>query len=131
VQFRTLVAQGLRVATRWSRIAQHLQARHPPQPHWYVSSLGVSPSVQGRGVGGALLAALLERADREEFPTYLETDRARNVAFYGARGFRVEERISLLDVPVWCMRRPIRGATDQAERESPLPSRWRPDPGLP
>ena len=112
VQLRTLLAQGFRVAARWSQIAQQLQALHPPQPHWYVASLGVDPPAQGRKVGGALLATLLERADQEEFPTYLETDRARNVAFYEARGFQVEEQISLLDVPVWCMRRPIRSETD-------------------
>ena len=107
-QLRTIFGQGFRVATRWSEIARHLQSLHPPQPHWYVSSLAVDPPAQGRGVGGALLTALLEHADREALPTYLETDRAINVRFYESQGFRVQEQIHLLDVAVWCMQRPSR-----------------------
>jgi len=107
VQLRTLVAQGLRVANRWSQIAQQLHSLHPTDPHWFVSILGVDPPAQGRGVGCALLKALLEHADQGNAPTYLETDRERNVGFYEARGFRIEAQISLLDVPIWCMRRPL------------------------
>lgn len=103
VQFRTLLSQGFRVASRWGAIARRLQVLHPQRPHWYVASLGVEPAAQGRGLGAALLTRLLERADREGFPTYLETDRIRNVGFYEARGFRVEEQIALLGVPVWRM----------------------------
>ena len=103
VQLRTLFSQGFRVMSRWGKIARRLQALQPQQPHWYVASLGVEPAAQGRGLGAALLTKFLEHADREGFPTYLETDRMRNVGFYEARGFRVEEQIAVLGVPVWRM----------------------------
>ena len=103
VQLRTLLSQGFRVASRWGTIARRLHVLHPQQPHWYVASLGVEPAAQGQGLGASLLTRLLEHADHAGFPTYLETDRILNVGFYESRGFRVEEQIALLGVPVWRM----------------------------
>jgi ribosomal protein S18 acetylase RimI-like enzyme len=58
-------------------------------PHWYLYYVGVTPSQQGHGIGSALLASLLARADAEALPCYLETGVARNVGFYERHGFQV------------------------------------------
>lgn len=64
-----------------------LEKAHPTDEHWYLSLLGTHPDAQGRGVGSALLAPLLDRADTEGLPAYLESSKKANLAFYGRHGF--------------------------------------------
>src|SRR5262245_37176406 len=52
---------------------------HPPEPHWYLPLIGVDPTHQGKGVGGALLAHALQQCDRDHRPAYLESTNPRNV----------------------------------------------------
>jgi ribosomal protein S18 acetylase RimI-like enzyme len=68
---------------------EHLHKRDVPQDHWYLMVLGVDPPRQGQGLGGALIAPILERADREGLPCYLETMKEINVTFYRKHGFEV------------------------------------------
>ena len=78
-------------------------------PHWYISAIGVDPAHQGEGLGSRLIAAGIERADREGRPIYLETETRSNVGFYEHRGFEMIEEtvVTGLDLPVWLMiRRP-------------------------
>ncbi len=63
--------------------------REIPGPGWYLFILGVEPSVQRRGLGGALMRPILERADTEQLVCYLETENERNVAFYLKQGFEL------------------------------------------
>ena len=64
---------------------------HPPDSHWYLEVMGVAPEAQGKGLGGRLLAPVLETADREHVDCYLETADRTNVRFYERHGFRLEE----------------------------------------
>ena len=57
--------------------------------HWYLFILGVDRKLQGQGLGGRLLQPILQRADRENLPCYLETFVALNIPFYERHGFRV------------------------------------------
>lgn len=54
-----------------------------------VHTIGVDPAWQGRGIGRALLLALLEVADSYRAPVYLEvrTDNAAAIGLYRAHGF--------------------------------------------
>lgn len=106
-RLRCLWGQGLRVASRWGRAFDALEERHPREPHWYLATLGVDPTLQGRGLGGALLRAWL--ATTGAHPVYLETDRAENLPFYAREGFDVIERTRVLGAWVWCMQRPAPG----------------------
>ena len=88
--------------------AEHLHKRDVPEPHHYLMVLGVDPPRQGQGVGGALIAPMLARADAERLPCYLETMKTRNVPFYEKHGFRV---VVEADLPkggphFWTMKRP-------------------------
>ena len=56
---------------------------------WYLFLLGVEPSRQRRGLGGALMRGVIERADAGQVACYLETENERNVAFYRKQGFEV------------------------------------------
>lgn len=63
--------------------------RWAPQEHWYLFVLGVEPSSQGRGIGGALMDPVLAQADSENTPCYLETQYEKNLPFYEKHGFEV------------------------------------------
>lgn len=68
---------------------EHLHKRDVPPEHWYLFVLGVDPSRQGQGVGGMIIQPVLERADKDRLPCYLETMKERNVEFYRKHGFDV------------------------------------------
>jgi len=84
------------------------RAVHAPMPHWYLAALGVDPDRQGQGIGSALLASVLARADAGATQVYLETAAARNVLLYERHGFEVVEELILprTDVRGWLMLRP-------------------------
>jgi GNAT superfamily N-acetyltransferase len=58
-------------------------------PHWYLRLLGVEPTQQGLGLGGALLQYGLARADANGDPCFLETFQERNVPFYLRNQFQL------------------------------------------
>ncbi len=81
-----------------------IDARHPSEPHMYLSVLGTDPSAQGRGIGSALLAPVLRQCDADGVGAYLESSKERNVAYYARHGFRVREELRLPRGPViWLM----------------------------
>ncbi len=89
-------------------VVERLHAGCAPMPHWYLMLLGVDPPCQGRGIGGQLIAPVLERAAQAGLPCYLETMTARDVAFYSKHGFHVAREVALppSGLTVWAMLRP-------------------------
>jgi GNAT superfamily N-acetyltransferase len=101
---------GIGGARRGSRIENLMDAHHPSEPHWYLEVLSIAPEYQRQGHGGALLAPVLERCDRDEVPAYLETNRESNLPYYRRFGFELTEKIALPDSPpLWLMWREPRG----------------------
>jgi ribosomal protein S18 acetylase RimI-like enzyme len=80
---------GLSKVLRSQRTIDFMQQYHLRAPHYYLLALGVDPSLQGRGIGKALMQPMLERCDREQLPAYLETNNAANLPLYRSRGFEV------------------------------------------
>ncbi len=77
---------------------------HPKEPHWYLATLGTEPSMQGKGIGSALLGDVLARADEEGVPAYLESSKERNVPFYARSGFEVSGEVEVPGSPrIWRM----------------------------
>jgi ribosomal protein S18 acetylase RimI-like enzyme len=97
----------LREASDAVEILERYRHRHVPRPHWYLSALGVDPDRQGEGIGSALLAPVLGRADAAGQPAYLETAVARNVLLYERHGFDVVEEVVIprTDIHGWLMLR--------------------------
>lgn len=85
-----------------------LDEHHPQDPHEYLWFLGVVPAAQGHGIGSALMAPVLERADRAGAPAYLEATSPRNRALYERHGFEPGPAIAVgAGPPMWPMwRRP-------------------------
>jgi ribosomal protein S18 acetylase RimI-like enzyme len=97
-----------RLAWRLPLVARGLlevQRNHPADPpHWYLAVLGTDPSAQGRGLGSATLAPVLERCDADGVGAYLESSKERNIDFYARHGFRVTAELRLPRGPsVWPM----------------------------
>lgn len=92
---------GLRRGVRWDAAVK----RHrPTDPHWYLNTLAVDPGHQRSGVGSALIAPGLERADAAGVGCYLETQRRSNIPFYRRFGFEETGEVAVLDSPpVWLM----------------------------
>jgi GNAT superfamily N-acetyltransferase len=93
------IPQVIRWFTRWC----HLD---PDEPHMHLGPIGVTPGMQGKGVGSALMRHYIEHLDREKAAGYLETDRVENVEFYKRFGFIVQRAEQLIGAPVWYMWRP-------------------------
>jgi GNAT superfamily N-acetyltransferase len=80
--------------------------RRVDEPHWYLALLGCDPKFQRRGIGTALLAPVLARADHEHFGAYLETQTPDNVPWYRRFGFDVVDELKARDCPpMWAMYR--------------------------
>lgn len=86
---------------------EHIHHQSMTGPHWYLALLGVSPHCQGQGIGSALLTPILQRADQEGLPCYLETFVSANVPFYEHRGFQVVDAGAepQSQVAFWAMKR--------------------------
>ena len=80
-------------------------------PYIHLLIMGVSQKFQGKGFGGKLLKALIEKAEMEKKPIYLETQKENNVNFYEKYGFFVKKKIILpepLNLPMWLMVRDVK-----------------------
>jgi len=81
-------------------------AKHDPDdPHSHFGPIGVTPRLQGTGIGRLLMQRYCADLDRAGEVGYLETDRPENVGFYGRSGFEVTSEMELLGVRNWFMHR--------------------------
>jgi GNAT superfamily N-acetyltransferase len=71
----------------------------PQEPHWYLPFIGVEPSRQGRGLGGALLRSALARVDSEGLPAYLESTNPRYRPLHERHGFEAIGEIRIGTCP--------------------------------
>lgn len=79
------------------KLLNQVESLHPKQPdHWYLAYIGTRCDSQGKGVGSALLRDVLEGADRQRVPAYLESSNERNLTLYERNGFRIVEEIKAL-----------------------------------
>jgi GNAT superfamily N-acetyltransferase len=86
------------------RALNDLEKVHPREPHYYLPFIGVAPERQGRGVGSALLAPVLERCDAEGVGAYLEATCEANLRLYARHGFEARAEVRLPNgPPVWPM----------------------------
>jgi ribosomal protein S18 acetylase RimI-like enzyme len=80
-------------------------------PYIHLLIMGVSQGSQGKGFGGELLRALIEKSEKERKPIYLETQKEDNIDFYEKYEFSVKKKIILpkpLNLPMWLMVREVK-----------------------
>jgi GNAT superfamily N-acetyltransferase len=96
--------------SRAARLGAAIEWRHLRGPHYYVRDVGVLPSMQGHGLGSALLRPTLERCDREGLPAYLEASSERSAALYERLGFQSTRELRVGgSPPLRLMVRPAQG----------------------
>jgi GNAT superfamily N-acetyltransferase len=76
-----------------------LEQQHLRRPHHYIPYVGVAASAQGQGLGEAMLRVVLERADRDGLPAYLEASSPRPAVLYARLGFTAIRDIRALRSP--------------------------------
>lgn len=64
---------------------------HPKEPHFYLEALGTQQDRQSKGIGSSVIRAVLDQADEQGLPAYLESSNPRNIPFYARHGFEVRE----------------------------------------
>jgi GNAT superfamily N-acetyltransferase len=73
---------------RFFALHQAMEAAHPTTPHHYLAFVSVLPSLQGQGIGTALVKHRLRELDSAALPAYLEATNRRNLALYVHLGFQ-------------------------------------------
>jgi ribosomal protein S18 acetylase RimI-like enzyme len=99
-----------------------MERLRPPQPHWYLAFAGVEPALQGQGIGEALFQPVLQQADSDTVPCYLETPFPRTQALYRRLGFEiVSESHPFKDARplVTMIRKPSTASTPGLARRAP------------
>jgi GNAT superfamily N-acetyltransferase len=92
------------------RVLTAMEKKHPEELHYYLAVLGTDPSVQGKGLGSALLEQTLQRCDEEGLPAYLESSSMGSRALYFRHGFKEIEELTFQDSPpFWLMWREPQG----------------------
>ena len=83
-----------------------IKARQPTgYPWWYLQFIGVRPSAQGTGLGGAAVRAGLGLARAEGLPVWVEVMNPENLGYYHHVGFETAEEFDIPDAGphVWAM----------------------------
>lgn len=89
--FRSRLVRALRTQLQIER----LHAGHS-RPHWYLGYLGTRHDRQGEGLGTRMLREILDHADAEGVPAYLESSNERNLTLYERNGFRTVGELQAL-----------------------------------
>lgn len=100
---------GEEAHARSDRFAAAYQAFKIGTPHYHLSTIGVRPSHQGRGLARLLLEALHEMSRRDPVSTgvSLTTELARNLSLYEHFGYRVVGHARVSDaLETWAFFRP-------------------------
>lgn len=86
---------------------RHTWKKHDPKkPHLHLDPLGVTPEVQGRGVGSQMMEFYCNIIDGKGMQAYHETDKPENVLFYQRFGFNVIGEEIINDIKNWYLLRP-------------------------
>ncbi|WP_354597813.1 GNAT family N-acetyltransferase [Streptomyces sp. JL1001] len=79
-------------------------ARRPAEDGWWLEHFYLSPALQGRGIGSAVLRGVLDRADAERLPVRLDVLRGSPARrLYERHGFTLEREDA---VDVFLVRKP-------------------------
>lgn len=104
--FWALIARPAAIV-RGTKYLLAIDVAHPGEPLWYLQLLVVDPPAQRAGVGAALQEHVFRLADEEQVPSYLETQKADNLAYYRRFGYETVQELQPVKKgpPLWTMRR--------------------------
>ncbi len=94
--------RGMKMRGAWAK-------KDPKKPHWHLDPIGVTPDLQGQGIGSQMMEYYCNHVDKLGMAAYHETDRPQNVKFYERFGFKVVGEESINGVTNWYLWRPPSG----------------------
>ena len=99
--------RGAQKALFMIRLMGAVARMEPHEPFWMLAWVGVSPELQGRGVGSALANEIVRLIDAKPAPGWFVTFGPRTRELYERRGFVVEHDVRPFpEGPIgWTMRR--------------------------
>lgn len=108
-RFRALAGEA--ALERLTIYNEAVASASPAEPHWYLGVLATHPRRRREGLASAVLAPVLEEADRVGLACCLETSTVENRRFYERRGFTQATDIVLPGGPAtwWLRREPMVG----------------------
>ncbi|MBU2534971.1 MAG: GNAT family N-acetyltransferase [Chloroflexi bacterium] len=81
----------------------------PKKPHWHLDPIGITPDLQGQGIGSQMTEYYCNHVDGLGMAAYHETDRPENVKFYERFGFKIIGEELIMNFPNWYMWRSPNG----------------------
>jgi len=81
----------IRYSCQEDRFYEQLKLRHAPDKYVYLALLAVTPECQGLGHASKLIRHMLQYADSQNLPCYVETQNQKNVNMYSNYGFELKE----------------------------------------
>ena len=97
------------------KLLRFYEKKHIDGPHWYILLIGVDPAQQKKGFSRELLQPILEQADKDQLPCYLENSNPKNLVIYQKFGFEVieEAHFTPKSPPLWLMIRSPKNPTNK------------------
>lgn len=86
---------GLKLGLQLMKREKLLKQIIPDENSCHLWFIGVSPELQGKGLGTEMISALQKICSEKKLPIYLETSNLRNLAFYEKNGFRMYKKTRL------------------------------------
>eukprot|EP00026_Physarum_polycephalum_P011564 Phypoly_transcript_11799.p1 GENE.Phypoly_transcript_11799~~Phypoly_transcript_11799.p1 ORF type:complete len:344 (+),score=27.53 Phypoly_transcript_11799:83-1033(+) len=83
---------GVKPAWRILSVLDQVEKMHQKtitRPHWSLYSISVDPALQCRGIGTKMMKPILDMADYDGLPCYLDTPSERSLKFFRRLGFEV------------------------------------------
>jgi len=100
---------GISASWRMYKVLDQSESYHiksmKDQHHWSLYTVGVDPQFQSKGIGTKLIQPILDLADKDQLPCYLDTSNERSIEFFKRNGFEVceDERNPVYGPRFWTM----------------------------
>jgi ribosomal protein S18 acetylase RimI-like enzyme len=92
---------GRGAALRFFKFRSIWKKHDPKKPHWHIDPIGVSPEMQGKGIGSKLLTFFCDYIDKDNAAAYHETDMEQNVRLYKKFGYEVVDTETIFEITHW------------------------------
>ena len=94
---RLWISDGIGILRQFMSIYFEAEKMRPKLPYWYIVVIGVDPGQQGKNFGGNLLKRILQKADEQQVPVYLECSNPKSLDFYIRHGFSIIHEVRPCD----------------------------------
>ena len=85
--------KNLHILRKNDDFVEDLHRKLVPGTHWYLSTIGIEPKHQCKGIGSRMLSFMIKYIAKEHKTIFLVTNSERNVKLYKCFGFRILHKV--------------------------------------